>query len=279
MTGIRQPCVAGLFYSKQKAELSRTISDMFDATDIDPALEKPVISVVAPHAGYAYSGRIAARAYRALASMHATRQIDTFVVVGPNHTGNGAALSVSMNDWNTPLGRVANDCEFSSVLASTSGLAADELAHRGEHSVEVQLPFLQLAIKDPKCSFICMGDQSATAAKLVSSAITKAGDETGRTVAVIASSDFNHYEPASVALEKDTPVIERILKMDIEGFYTSLSAARDTACGFGPIAVAADFAKAHGAVSGMLLKYGNSGDSTGDYSSVVAYASIAFCRS
>jgi AmmeMemoRadiSam system protein B len=152
----------------------------------------------------------------------------------------------------------------------------DEIAHAFEHSVEVQLPFIQKYLGEAKCVFICMGDQSYPACIALSNAIMLAAKTKKRRIAVIASSDFNHYESASIAKKKDAPTIDAALKLDAEKFHELIYKNKDSACGYGPITVATIFARRSGARSGMLLKYATSGDVTNDYDSVVAYASIVF---
>jgi AmmeMemoRadiSam system protein B len=181
-----------------------------------------------------------------------------------------------MDDWQTPLGVVKNDIELSKLIAGAPGMSADEVAHGFEHSVEVQLPFIQKVLPGVGCSFICMGDQSYRASVELADAITGAAKRLGRRVAAIASSDFNHYESAETARKKDMPAIEAVLRLDAENFHELIRRSKDSACGYGPVTVAALFARRGGAKEGRLLKYGNSGDATDDYKSVVAYASIVF---
>ncbi len=271
---IRKLVVAGQFYPEQDGELSRMLGKRLAAAEVADAAEG--IAFVAPHAGYVYSGGIAAYTYAALLKAHSNRKFDSLIVIGPNHTGYGAPIAVSMDDWQTPLGIVENDAALSRTIANALGVSADEIAHGFEHSVEVQLPFIQRVLPDVSCSFICMGDQSFRAGIELTNAVIGAAKKLGRRVAVIASSDFNHYESAEVARKKDMPAIEAVLKLDVENFHELIRRNKDSACGYGPVAVAALFARRNGAKAGVLLKYGNSGDSTNDYRSVVAYASIVF---
>ncbi|VVB76716.1 Memo-like protein [uncultured archaeon] len=161
-------------------------------------------------------------------------------------------------------------------MNSSHYIEDDENAHENEHSIEVQLPFVRHALGDVKCVFICMGDQSLEACELLAESISKTARLLRRRVAVLASSDFDHYDPADVAKKKDLPAIGALARLDTAGFNDLLSESGDTACGHGPITVAALFAKAAGAKEGRLLKYANSGDVTKDKRAVVAYASIVF---
>lgn len=274
---VRKPVVADIFYPADAKALSGLVAGFMKKAGAGGNGPGHALSVVAPHAGYVYSGQVAAYSYAALAESHSKERFDSLVIIGPNHTGRGEPIAVSMLDWETPLGTVRNDAELSRRIIDHSDLIfEDEAAHAEEHSVEVQLPFVQQAIGDVRCVFICMGDQSREASELLSKAIFSAAKGAGRNAAVIASSDFDHYEPASVAKAKDMPAIEAIGRLDTDGFGSLLFRSGDTACGYGPISVAARFAKARGASEGRLLKYASSGDVTRDYSSVVAYASIAF---
>ncbi|MGC8587330.1 MAG: MEMO1 family protein, partial [Candidatus Micrarchaeia archaeon] len=273
---VRKPAVAGAFYPDSAPELRAFIKAALEEAKVDNAAISGASSFVAPHAGYIYSGKVAAYAYKALEAADKARRFDSFVIIGPNHTGYGNPISLSAEDWETPFGVVENDIELSRAIASKRQIAIDESAHAYEHSVEVQLPFLQHVVKRPRCVFICMGDQSMDSAALLSKAILDAARALGRNFALIASSDFNHYESADVARKKDLPAIEALEKIDYAGFNKLLRNSNDTACGYGPITVAAMTARARGANKGYLLKYANSGDYNKDYSSVVAYAAIAF---
>ncbi len=274
---MRHEAFAGSFYPSMKDELEKFIRDALAKANVDSSMARKALSFVAPHAGYMYSGFVAAYTYAALSMALKERSTDTFVVIGPNHTGFGTPISISAENWRTPLGIVENDKELSMAIAARSEyIRIDEGAHASEHSVEVQLPFLQYVAKDPRCVFICMGDQSVHASELLASAIMEASKKLGRTVAVIASSDFNHYESAATARKKDMPAIDALEKIDYRLFNRRVVEANDTACGYGPITVAAIFAKNAGASKGRLLKYATSGDVTGDNESVVAYASIVF---
>ena len=274
---IRKPAVAGSFYPKNQVELRKMVTWFIENAEIDDKTCRKDLGFVAPHAGYAYSGRVAGHTYKALSARLKEYKAETFVVVGPNHTGYGTALSISGEDWMTPLGIVKNDLEFSSQLAEYSDLfTMEEEAHAAEHSVEVQLPFIQRVVERPRCVFICMGDQSYKYSEMLGKAIFDVEKKTGRKTAVIASSDFNHYESDEVAKKKDMPAIGALEKLDVKGFVERIDALEDTACGYGPIATAALYAKAKGAKKGRLLRYSNSGETTRDYGSVVSYASIIF---
>lgn len=274
---VRKPAVAGSFYPRNATELRKMATGFIEDADVEKGAGRKALGFVAPHAGYAYSGRTAGFTYKAISERLREQKAGTFVVIGPNHTGRGAPLSISGEDWSTPLGPVKNDIDFSNLLADYSDLfRMEEEAHVSEHSVEVQLPFIQCVAENPKCVFICMGDQSYRYSEALGMAIFKVEGITRRKIAVIASSDFNHYESGEAARRKDMPAIEALEKLNAKGFVEKIDAMEDTACGYGPIAATALYAKAKGARMGRLLRYSNSGEATMDYSSVVSYASIIF---
>lgn len=273
----REPAVANAFYAGEKALLAGQVDSFLSNAKLTGKSIKNAVSYVAPHAGYKYSGQVAAFAYKALSMKKDLGSIDSFVIIGPNHTGLGYPISVSAADWSTPIGLVKNDLELTREIARGSDrINIDEDAHRLEHSVEVQLPFLQRVVKAPRCCFVCMGDQSLDYCRTLSSAILKGAEALGRKVVVIASSDFNHYESAKTAQQKDISAINELKGLKFEQFHRKIEELEDSACGYGPITVSAMFASWMGAKSGILLKYSNSGEITHDYQSVVAYSSIAF---
>ena len=274
---MRSEAVAGSFYPESKKELRAFVENSIGKADIDEDSIKNAYSYVAPHAGYIYSGNTAAFTYKALSFRSNLKDLETVVVIGPNHTDYGTAISVSLNDWKTSLQIARNDRDFSSALAESSGLIQiDESAHKFEHSVEVQLPFIQSVAPHVKFAFVCMGDQGEEASNALFKAILKAESATGRKIAVIASSDLNHYESSKTAASKDMKIIEALARLDSKRFNKLIDELNDSACGYGPITTAMLYAGSKGAREGILLKYSNSGDTTGDYSSVVAYASLAF---
>jgi MEMO1 family protein len=272
----RKSMFDGSFYPPNKAKIIEFIRRAIQTTKADDSIEN-AFGYVAPHAGYIYSGKTAAYTYKALANNKNLESIDSIVVVGPNHTGMGKPISVSLEDWETPVGVSLNDKELSkSIAANSEYIDINEDAHRNEHSIEVQLPFLQHVAPGKKVSFICMGDQSERASAILADSIIKSSGKLGRKILVLASSDFNHYESAAIAKQKDSKLLDAIKELDHKRFNRLVHELNDTACGFGPITVAMLFARHKGAKKGSVLTYTNSGDQTGDYSSVVAYSSIVF---
>ncbi|MFH0835051.1 MAG: AmmeMemoRadiSam system protein B, partial [Candidatus Micrarchaeota archaeon] len=228
---MREPAVAGAFYPGDREEIAEMLAAFKERAK--PA-KKKTDAVVAPHAGWIYSGATAMHSFLAL------EKKKTYVVISPNHTGAGAPVALSGEDWETPLGTVKNDKTLVKELSVSFEIS--EAAHKREHSVEVQLPFLQFLFGDFSFVPITMMDQSLEAAKMVAERLA----ESKKDFAVVASSDFTHYEPAPIAKEKDMAVIDALLKMDAHVFYEKLRETRATACGFGPIAAAMLWAKKKG---------------------------------
>ena len=229
--------------------------------------------MICPHAGYLYSGPVAASAYYELAL---DGKPDTVVLLGPNHTGCGTALSLMREGvWQTPLGKVEIDSKMAdSILHETSVVDVDDLAHRYEHSIEVQLPFLQFLYGDRfKIVPICFLMQDYESAVEVGRALEEALDATN--TVVIASSDMTHYEPAKVAAKKDQAALQAVTDMDAKRFYETVENQNITACGYAPITALITYANGVCAKA-QLLNYHNSGDITGDNSSVVGYAAVSF---
>jgi AmmeMemoRadiSam system protein B len=225
---------------------------------------RDIVACVSPHAGYMYSGMCAAHVFFEL-----SKQVepDKIVILGPNHTGLGGAVTTSMEDWATPMGVAKLDKEGMKYI----NIEVDEHAHRYEHSIEVQIPFLQYIYKDFKFVPVMISAPGLKGGVGVEARIAELED-----LLVIASSDFTHYESAVSAKEKDDKAIDAILDLDENRFLEVVEGYRASICGYAPIVSAIIIAKKLGAKKGELLKYTNSGDITGDHSSVVAYAAIVF---
>lgn len=267
----RTPHVAGQFYEVQPERLKQKIRGSF-LHSLGPGKlpfegeksPRDIVACVSPHAGYMFSGMCAAHLYLEL-SKQVKPQI--IVILGPNHTGLGGPLSSSIEDWATPLGVVTVDRQG----VASIGVEVDEYAHRYEHSIEVQLPFLQFIWQDFDLIPILLSAPRLRSGVGIEERIAALND-----VLVIASSDFTHYENAVSAKEKDGRAIDAILDLDEERFLEVVERDRASICGYAPIVSTIITAKKMGAKKAELLKYMNSGDITGDYSSVVAYAAIVF---
>ena len=280
--GVRRPWVAGSFYPGDPEGLRRSIEECFRHRLGPGALprrgvgHRRIAALISPHAGYIYSGPAAAHGYYQLAL---DGKPSTFIILGPNHTGLGSPVAMmSEGGWETPLGVVEIDGELAQAIFKASDIIdIDEMAHLREHSIEVQLPFLQYIYgSDFRFIPICMGLQDLETSRAVGRAIAEASR--GRDVVIIASTDFSHYEPKSRAERNDRRVIEAILNLDEEGVQGAVRRYGVSMCGYGPVSAAITAAKMLGANSAELLTYYTSGDITGDYSAVVGYASIKLTR-
>jgi Predicted dioxygenase len=242
-----------------------------------PKLGADALGGVAPHAGYMYSGPVAAWLYSALAGFG---KPEVFVVIGPNHYGIGAPVAVMASGvWETPLGRVEIDQDLANrIMSLYRELEDDPHAFSKEHSVEVQIPFIQYYFGDVKIVPIVMWRQTPSAARELGRAIAKAIREYGKKTYVIASSDFNHYEPHDVTTRKDDIAISKILRLDDAGLFEAASKFDISICGIGPIATLIATAKELGYVNVALLKHATSGDTSGYTEETVGYASLLFYR-
>jgi len=282
---IRRPAVAGAFYAGSEGALRRQIEWCFrhalgpgDVPKPSEGALKKLVALVCPHAGYMYSGPVAAHSYARLAK---EGKPDVAIILGPNHTGFGSAVAISVSGaWRTPLGDVEIDTAVAeAIMDKADVMSLDDGAHLYEHSIEVQLPFLQFLYgSDFKLVPICMMLQGLQTSSEVGSAIAKVVRELDLNVIIIASTDLTHYEPQHVAERKDRAVIEAVERLDVPGLYEVVEELPVSMCGYGPTATAMVAAKELGAARGELLKYATSGDITGDKSSVVGYASIALVR-
>ncbi|MEA3282589.1 MAG: MEMO1 family protein [Euryarchaeota archaeon] len=262
---MRIPVVAGRFYPSNPRTLKKEIKSYFSGIPIAP--DPTIMGAVVPHAGYIYSGRTAAHVYAALPNA------DTFVIIGPNHTGYGSMVSVSSDTWSTPLGAVDSDLDLIEALPRRI-IDIDESAHRNEHSIEVQIPFLQTLFKDFKIVSVCMGLPDEETARDVSDELMDAISETDKKVVVIASSDFTHYKPAAVAYDIDHYVLDPLLELNVTEFYSRIRERDASVCGYGPIAVMMRVCRGLGANSARLLHYANSGGDAQPMEKVVGYAGV-----
>jgi len=263
---IRNPVVAGQFYPASVSQLKAMIEGMVD----EKVKKEEVIGLISPHAGYIYSGPVAG------AVISRIRFKDTFIIIGPNHTGSGKPLSImTQGAWKTPLGEVEIDSELGKqILATSSYLQEDKTAHLYEHSIEVQLPFLQYFKPDFKLVPIVLAYAGSAIYKEIGKKLAKAVKGSGKRVVMIASSDMTHYEPQESAKKKDTKAIEAILDLNEDELLKRVDELNISMCGYAPAVSVIVAAKELGATGAELVKYQTSGDVTGDYSSVVGYAGI-----
>ncbi|WP_229657392.1 MEMO1 family protein [Thermogymnomonas acidicola] len=264
---MRVPAVAGTFYPNDEEQVISMLAG-FEKRARPEEIPGKVIGVIVPHAGYIYSGLTAMYSYRALSRS----QSRDFLIIGPNHNGYPSYSAVYPEGvWLTPLGRARVDEDLARDLCTKSrNIVSDKLAHAMEHSIEVQVPFLQYLFGDD-FSFVpvAMGDQGPQASEELYRSISALR----RDVVLIASSDFTHYEPHEVVVKKDMELIERIIDLDIEGFYRTLRARGVTACGYGPIAVLMHITAELGGRM-KLLHHSTSGEASGDMNATVGYGSV-----
>ncbi|MDW8083796.1 MAG: AmmeMemoRadiSam system protein B [Candidatus Caldarchaeum sp.] len=272
----RRPAVAGLFYEATKKELLKQVEDCF-LSGVGPGTlpkktwgKSRVPALICPHAGLMYSGPVAAHAYLLLEKYSPPESV---IVFGPNHYGIGTIVSIYPSGyWSTPLGDVKIDDELAEKIAQTREFFfLDEASHSREHSIEVQLPFLQYVYGEFEFVPICINDQSLETCVEIGEAVAEVVH--GRNVLMIASTDFTHYEPHETVLKKDRLALERIAELDVAGLYRVLESHRITMCGYGAVAALLSAAKKLGAEKAHTLKQATSGDTSGEYESVVGYAS------
>lgn len=284
---IRRPAFAGSFYPRDPEELKNEIENCF-MNKFGPGkipskivleeteTNRQILSIVVPHAGYDYSGPVASNAYYRLAQQ---RKPDLVVVLGPNHRGFGSPIALmGEGEWSTPLGKVKIDEELSRELVRISGLIdLDEEAHRGEHSIEVQIPFLQYIYGSSfKLIPICMGFQDLDTSRELGRSIASLMKDNN--AVLVASSDMSHYVPQKTAEKLDRMVIDAVLQLDEGKLQSNVLSYRMSVCGYGPISTVLVASKLLGAKRAELLSYQTSGDTTGDYSAVVGYCSMAVMR-
>jgi AmmeMemoRadiSam system protein B len=263
---IRQAVAAGRFYPGSAAEIREMMTVLID----QKARKEAAIGLLMPHAGYPYSGPVAG------ATISRVKFRDTFIIMGPSHTGVGRPFSIMTEGaWRTPLGDVEIDAALGKKLIATSDyLQEDTAAHLYEHAVEVQIPFLQYLRPDIKIVPIILAYAPAEVYKAIGKDMAKAIKETKGKAVIIASGDMTHYEPQQIAEEKDKQAIKAMLKLDEDELTRRYQELDISMCAYGPAVSLITAAKELGATKAELVKYQTSGDATGDYSSVVGYAGI-----
>ncbi len=279
---MRIPAVAGQFYDANKEDLISQLNWCYKHKQGPGKLPKvaqghrKILGLVSPHAGYMYSGPVAAHGYSLLAR---DGKPESVIILGPNHTGYGSGIStMNSGSWKTPLGEVkVNENLANAILKSANIIDVDEKAHLYEHSIEVQLPFLQ-HLFGSGFDFvpIAMMLQDAKTSLEVGEAIGKASE--GKDVLIIASTDFTHYESQDSAARKDKKAIEKILSLDGLGLVKTVEGEVITMCGYGPVVAMLHAAKMLGANDAKLLKYATSGETAEPMAQVVGYGSIAVLR-
>jgi AmmeMemoRadiSam system protein B len=276
---IRKPAVAGSFYAGSSRELRHQIEACFkhplgpgSLPVVKEADKRHILGLVSPHAGYVYSGPVASHGFFQIAS---EGKPEVVIIVGLNHRGMGEAVAISKESgWQTPLGSVETDSEIGNQIASASRwLQWDDMAHTMEHSLEVQLPFLQYVYgSEFRIVPIAMMRQDLEVSRDLGRAVASALKD--KDAIVLASTDFSHYETQSLASHNDHLALDAILDLSPEELDKVVVTHDITMCGVGPVMATLVACKQLGANKARLLRYATSGDITGDYSQVVGYASV-----
>lgn len=281
---VRPPAFAGSWYADTPNSLRNQIEESFtqrlgpgSLPTIVNTGPRNLVGLVCPHAGYMYSGPVAAHSYYQLGR---DGKPEIIVIFSPNHTGRGSALAIMREGvWRTPLGDVEIETETADkILQGSHIIDVDDIAHAYEHSIELQLPFLQYLFgSDFRFVPITFIMQDLESSREVGNATARALK--GKNALVIASTDMSHYEPQERAEKKDRMALEAAIKLDEERYYSIIESQAVSSCGYGPTVAAITASKQLGAKKAKLLCYRTSGDATGDYSRVVGYASISFMKS
>lgn len=280
---IRESCVNGLFYKGCKELLVENIESMFDKVDDDSLYEDSDIkSIIVPHAGYIYSGQTASYGFK---NLLVNDMCDTIVVVGPNHRGLGTspvALSPS-EKWNTPMGDIDVDVEFNDALCEVdANVNYDEAAHLKEHSVEVEVPFIQYVAEkrnvDVKLVPIVVSHQEKDICIKLARSIYEVAKKQDKKVIVVASTDLTHYEDSKQAEYLDGKVLDSIRNLDSSQLINEIIDYDITMCGYGPTITAMEYALLEDASNSIILDYSNSGHVYNEYDSVVGYAAAMITK-
>jgi len=272
-SAVRQPAVAGRFYPANAQRLRAEV-ETYTAPPADTGAQAETkiraFGCVVPHAGYMYSGHVAGAVYRRLELPR------RFVILCPNHTGVGEPLAImSEGAWHTPLGDASLDTELAEQLkVRLPLLSEDEAAHRYEHALEVQLPFLQVLAPQFQFVPITVGTSNFNVLSALGTVVGSVVAEASAPVLVIASSDMNHYESDSVTRVKDRRAIDQLLALDPRGLYDIVHQADISMCGYGPAVVMLTAARKLGATKAELVRYATSGDVSGERDMVVGYAGV-----
>ncbi|HEU4523150.1 MAG TPA: AmmeMemoRadiSam system protein B [Thermoanaerobaculia bacterium] len=264
---VRQPAVAGMFYEGSAARLKAQVEECLAGVEGSETF----LGAVVPHAGLMYSGHVAGAFY---AAAHLPRR---FIILCPNHTGRGHFAAINRDgSWRTPLGDVQIDEPLAAdLMREAKTLRDDDAAHAREHSLEVQLPFLQRLAADFTFVPICLGAPRYELCEEVGHAVAAAVRAAGEPVGILASSDLNHYEDQETTLRKDGLAIDAVLALDPKRLWETVDENDISMCGYIPATTMLIAANDLGATTARLLKHATSGDVSGDYGHVVGYASIA----
>ncbi|MDP8003065.1 MAG: AmmeMemoRadiSam system protein B [Caldisphaera sp.] len=273
---------AGSFYPSKREDLIKSIENSFlhnlgpGKLPVAKERDKNSIAYMVPHAGYMYSGPIAAHSYYNI-SLGGKPKV--FIIAGPNHTGLGENASIWKEGiWQTPLGDVEVDSDVAKLIVQNSRyFSFDEEAHLYEHSVEIQIPFLQYIFKDIKIVPIVIKLQNEEVSRDLANSLYKIMKENDVDLIYIASSDMNHYEPQDITVKKDEMALQKIIQLDLDGLFSTIENNDITMCGPGPVGALIELGKKLG-FKAKILKHATSGDVTGEKDYVVGYASAMLIK-
>lgn len=265
---LRSPAVSGQFYPADKFSLSQTVTEMMVEV---PASDKiNALAVISPHAGYVYSGKVAGQTFSQVSVP------DNVIIIGPNHHGQGPPLSLmDEGAWEMPMGEVQINSELAAlILSQTESIEADTLAHRHEHSLEVQVPFLQASAENLCIVPIVASQISYDACRAAGIAIATAVRKYSKPTLLVASTDMTHYESREAASAKDRLALDKIMALDPLGLYETVIGNRITMCGIIPTTIILQASLELGASKAKLIRYTDSGETSGDTNQVVGYAGL-----
>jgi AmmeMemoRadiSam system protein B len=275
MNFVREPAVSGMFYPDNPTKLRKDISTYLrDAVVHD--LEEDVVGMISPHAGYMYSGKVAAYGFKMIAKKH----YDAIILIGPSHKVyfEGVALW-DKGSFETPLGRIDIDEDIVQEIMNIDGIIKPNIdTHRGEHSLEVQLPFLQSVLEGFKIIPLIMGIQTSSACRKLVESMSQVLQTSKKKFLIVGSTDLSHYYPYAEAKKLDDVIVRHLDTFNIPGMIEDIETGKTEACGAGPIIATMMLSEKLGADHSNVLKYTNSGDVSGDKSGVVGYVSAVFYR-
>jgi len=259
----RTPLVADQFYPGDRDDLITTLNRLIPSHEE----KQKALAIVSPHAGYIYSGSVAGET---MGRVHIPKSV---IILGPNHSGRGKPVSLSTNTWEMAMGDVPIDMDLAgALLGKGSPIEEDEVAHNHEHSLEVQVPFLQSLQKELAIVPLCISHIPYSTCQTVADTIARAVKLSGKDVLIVASSDMSHYESRQSAQEKDHMALEKLLALDPEGLYNTVINNRISMCGIMPVTIMLLGCLQLGATEATLVRYTDSGEVSGDTSQVVGYA-------
>lgn len=260
----RQPAVADRFYPGSHSSLKKMIDQLMPTSSVR---KEKALSLICPHAGYIYSGRLACE------TISSAEIPECVVIIGPNHHGLGDRVAISTTDWNMPQGVVPIDRLFAQKLVTCSPLISeDDRPHLHEHSLEVQVPFLQTFRNNLKIVPIAVSQLTYSDCQIVADAITAAIEQSDSRPLLLASTDMSHYESRASATSKDQQALDRIVDLDPHGLYQTVVKNNISMCGFIPVTITLMVSKQLGATTARLIGYTDSGETSGDLDQVVGYA-------